>query len=298
MFVVISSRGGDWWVIHRLFLYLQNLYSYTCLWFSFQMSQNPNKSKCLPCFWPLKLVKHWARTRPAPQVRAQHQRTEDPRRRESRLWREWTVDGREITTLLLHLLRLSATGHPQEASGEGPVWAAVSDRSSLHPEEEGGRGAHRPRQQNRESPTFKRDLHLLEYQKSGFGGNTRDSTLEGFSPLETRWIWQFLKTSPNSLSPSRLQEKRRAERAEQQRVRAEREKERQARLAVGSERVEPPGPRDGRFSPVWRPRAPCRRRRSARSWRSSARSWMMTPRRRRSSPTWPSSTALPKRSEL
>lgn len=44
---------------------------------------------------------------------------------------------------------LPTAGHPQEASGEGPVRAAVADRGSLHPEEEGGRGAHRPRQQNR-----------------------------------------------------------------------------------------------------------------------------------------------------
>lgn len=41
-------------------------------------------------------------------------------------------------------------GHPQEASGEGSVWAAVSDRGPLHPEEERGGGAHRPREQNRE----------------------------------------------------------------------------------------------------------------------------------------------------
>ena len=47
-------------------------------------------------------------------------------------------------------------GHPQEASGEGSVWAAVSDWSSLHPEEERGRGAHRPRQPNRECVYSKR----------------------------------------------------------------------------------------------------------------------------------------------
>lgn len=94
---------------------------------------------------------------------------------------------------------------------------------------------------------------------------------------------------------SYLQEKRRAERAEQQRVRAEREKERQARLAVSSHGLK--AFKDGCFSSVWPGGAPCRRRRSARNRRSSARSWMKMPRRRRSSPTWPSSTALHKRSE-
>lgn len=42
--------------------------------------------------------------------------------------------------------------------------------------------------------------------------------------------------------------------------------------------------------------APYRRRRSAGSWRSNARSWMRTPRRRRPSQTWPSSTVPDKRS--
>lgn len=114
------------------------------------------------------------------------------------------------------------------------------------------------------------------------------------------------KLSPhNTIKPSKhrqvqqqwyyFQEKRRAERAEQQRVRAEREKERQARLAVSSHGLK--AFKDGCFSSVWPGGAPCRRRKSARSWRSSARSWMKMPRRRRSSPTWPSSTALHKRSE-
>lgn len=92
-------------------------------------------------------------------------------------------------------------GHPQEASGEGSCWAAVSDRGSLHPEEERGRGAHRPRQQNCEFVHRKR---IILFQ------------------LDQNYLWLFVA----------LQEKRRAERAEQQRVRAEREKERQARLMV------------------------------------------------------------------
>lgn len=36
-------------------------------------------------------------------------------------------------------------GHPQEATGEGSLRAAVSHRGSLHSEEERGGGAHRPR---------------------------------------------------------------------------------------------------------------------------------------------------------
>lgn len=49
-----------------------------------------------------------------------------------------------------HTLLVSA-GHPQETSRQRSDRAAVAHRGSLHPEEEGGRGARRPRQQNCES---------------------------------------------------------------------------------------------------------------------------------------------------
>lgn len=139
--------------------------------FSFQMSQSPNKSKwCV--FFHIKVSKMQNFSQHVlsllSQVHAQHQCTKDPRRWKSRLWCESTVDDCKIRHFLFHLLYLPATGHPQEASGEGFVWAAVSDRSSLHPEEEGGRGAHRPRQQNRESPSVQHEVHLLI--SKGFGG--------------------------------------------------------------------------------------------------------------------------------
>lgn len=102
----------------------------------------------------------------------------------------------------LFFLFLPMAGHPQEASGERPVWAAVADRGSLHPEEERGGRAHRPCQQNC-----------------------------AFYPGREFWhLWHFQRRLQNR--PCVLQEKRRAERAEQQRVRAEREKDRQARMAV------------------------------------------------------------------
>lgn len=94
-------------------------------------------------------------------------------------------------------------GHPQEASGERSVWAAVSNRSSLYPEEERGGGAHCPREQNCECVPGRGVVVVLFWSKQ---------------------LYPFL-----------LQEKRRAERAEQHRIRAEKEKERQTRLAVWSQ---------------------------------------------------------------
>lgn len=64
-------------------------------------------------------------------------------------------------------LFLPMAGHPQEASGEGPVWAAVADRGSLHPEEERGGRAHRPCQQNRPfypGRKFWRDIFSAAYR--------------------------------------------------------------------------------------------------------------------------------------
>lgn len=73
---------------------------------------------------------------------------------------------------------------------------------------------------------------------------------------EGRWLWNPRRgrgvggvPSPRSrlpTAPPSVQEKRRAERAEQQRIRSEREKERQARLAVRDPGPAPaprPGPR-------------------------------------------------------
>lgn len=95
-------------------------------------------------------------------------------------------------------------GHSEEASEQRPVWAAVTHRRSLWVQEEGGGGAHRPQ------------------------GEDRKASLPPLSPVlpdvdENCWD---LMCDP--------QEKRRAERAEQQRIRAERDKERQARREVCS----------------------------------------------------------------
>lgn len=96
------------------------------------------------------------------------------------------------------------TGHPEETSEQGSDRAAGPDRCSLRVQEEGGGGADCPKGQDCEwiTPTYKSkgSLNLC---------------------LRVTWIWWLFS-----------QEKRRAERAEQQRVRAEKDKERQARREV------------------------------------------------------------------
>lgn len=103
------------------------------------------------------------------------------------------------------------TGHPEEAAEQRPHGVAGSHRQPLRGPEEGGRGAGRAQGENRE----------CRQPWAGAGPG-----------------W------PGRSDPAlvRLQEKRRAERAEQQRIRAEKERERQNRLAVRHPPA--PGPRN------------------------------------------------------
>lgn len=121
------------------------------------------------------------------------------------------------------------------------------------------------------------------------------------SVTEESWCLCLVNTTMTvCVSLSLLQEKRRAERAEQQRVRAEREKERQIRISVWSHctltHILYTLYEDTSFSSKRLTCAAYRKKRSGRSRRSSVRSTTMTPRRRRPSRTWPSSTVLDKRS--
>ena len=113
------------------------------------------------------------------------------------------------------------TGHPEETSKQRPLWAAVADRRSLWVQEEGGGGAHRSQRKNCKTSSKAPSPRYVE---------TNRVTKASASCLH------MVKKKKKKLTLCVLifQEKRRAERAEQQRIRAEKDKERQARREVCS----------------------------------------------------------------
>lgn len=133
--------------MNLFFIYLKiSTYETSHLCLSFQMNQNPSKSKCPAFVFSLheRIFLNTSSSSSAGSCPTSvHRRSPTVKKSTLTSVRQAAVKSEHSP---LYLSWFSATGHPQEASGEGSVRAAVSDRSSLHPEEEGGRGAHRPRQ--------------------------------------------------------------------------------------------------------------------------------------------------------
>lgn len=162
-------------------------------------------------------------------------------------------------------------GHPQEASGEGSVWAAVSDWGSLRPEEERGGGSHRPRYQNRECLNQRGDIVFCLFNAP----------------------WQRIFSFHRINVVLREQSSRESEQRGRRRSRPDLRYDLSEHYVISSH---------FRTSKMWQyflllsHCAAYRRKKRGGRRRSIARSMMQMPIRRRPSQTWLSSTVLGRRS--